>query len=77
MTLPKQDDLPGIMQWISTHITAMLAYLGETDRGCPFLVDIEKRFKHEFRIMVNDLSQPTYCYLRVTFEAIETRGAFI
>jgi hypothetical protein len=75
MTLPKQDDLPGIMQWVATHITAMLTYLGETDRGCPFLVDIYKPFKHEFRIMVNDLSQPTYCYLRVSFEAIETRGS--
>ena len=50
LVLPKQDQLPGIMQWVATNITAMLTYLNAFDRGCPFQVEAAD-IKHEFRIM--------------------------
>lgn len=74
LVLPEQDNIPGIGNWLCVTVSAILQQLGEVDRGCPVLIDHDYPITHEFRIMVNDLQQPVYCYIKVNFHVIETHA---
>lgn len=67
MVLPEQNKLPGILHWVARHLVAMLSAQQEISLNCRFRV--KGAFTTEYRVMVNDLSQPVYAYLRISFSA--------
>jgi hypothetical protein len=73
MVMPEVGKLPGIMHWIDRHIIAMLSAWSSNDSACPFQVLPEQADKitSEYRIMVGDLQQPVYAYLRISLPAKE------
>lgn len=73
MVMPERDKLPGIMHWVARHITAMLTAINHNDASCPFTLFPKgsESIIIEYKIMVNDLNQPVYTYLRMTIPARE------
>jgi hypothetical protein len=73
MVMPNVEQLPGIMHWVDRHIIAMLSAWSSNDSGCPFqlLPDLADKITSEYRIMVGDLQQPVYAYLRISLPAKE------
>jgi hypothetical protein len=73
MVMPNVEQLPGIMHWIDRHIIAMLSAWSSNDSACPFQILPEQSDKitSEYRIMVGDLQQPVYAYLRISLPAKE------
>ena len=73
MLMPNVEQLPGIMHWVDRHIIAMLSAWSSNDSACPFQVLPEQADKitSEYRIMVGDLQQPIYAYLRISLPAKE------
>jgi hypothetical protein len=73
MLMPNVEQLPGIMHWTCRHIIAMLSAWGSNDQSCPFqiLPDLADKITSEYRIMVGDLQQPVYAYLRISLPAKE------
>jgi hypothetical protein len=72
MMMPDRDQLPGIMHWIGKHIVAMLISQRESSIYCPFrILEDRSSISIEYRIMVDNLNQPAYAYLRVIFSARE------
>jgi hypothetical protein len=73
MVMPDVQQLPGIMHWTCRHIVAMLSAWSSNDQACPFqiLPDLTDKITSEYRIMVGDLQQPVYAYLRISLPAKE------
>jgi hypothetical protein len=73
MMMPNVEQLPGIMHWIDRHIIAMLSAWSSNDQACPFqiLPDLADKITSEYRIVVGDLQQPVYAYLRISLPAKE------
>lgn len=73
MLLPDADKLPGMMHWVARHIDAMLNFRSQAFDTCPFelLPKDNEKIAIEYRIMVDNLQNPVYTYLRVTFTARE------
>jgi hypothetical protein len=73
MVMPNVEQLPGIMHWVDRHIVAMLSAWSSNDQACPFqiLPDLTDKITSEYRIMVGDLQQPVYAYLRISLPAKE------
>lgn len=73
MLMPNVKQLPGILHWVDRHIIAMLAAWSSSDRSCPFqlLPNLADKITSEYRIMVGDLQQPVYAYLRISLPARE------
>jgi hypothetical protein len=72
MAFTDVDKLPGIMHWIARHIDAMLGYWSQVDNSCPFqILPKDEKWTIEYRIMVDNLQNPVYTYLRITLTARE------
>jgi hypothetical protein len=73
MVMPNVEQLPGIMHWVDRHIIAMLSAWSSNDQACPFqiLPELADKITSEYRIMVGDLQQPVYAYLRISLPAKE------
>jgi hypothetical protein len=73
MMMPNVEQLPGIMHWVDRNIIAMLSAWSSNDQACPFqiLPDLADKITSEYRIMVGDLQQPVYAYLRISLPAKE------
>jgi hypothetical protein len=73
MLMPNVEQLPGIMHWIDRQLIAMLSAWSSNDQACPFqiLPDLTDKITSEYRIMVGDLQQPVYAYLRISLPAKE------
>lgn len=73
MVMPDRDKLPGIMRWVARHITTMLSGINQRDASCPFKLFPKgtESMNVEYKIMVNDLNQPVYTYLRITLPTRE------
>jgi hypothetical protein len=73
MMMPDRAQLPGIMHWVARHIIEMLLSQQESSRECPFriLENDASKVTVEYRIMVDNLNQPTYAYLKISCSAQE------
>ena len=72
MLLPDRDKLPGMMHWVARHIDKMLSVWSQIDNSCPFqILPKDEKMSIEYRIMVDNLQNPVYAYLRVTLVATE------
>lgn len=73
MLLPDTDKIPGMMHWVARHIDKMLSFWSEVDNSCPFQVlpKGDEKAQIEYRIMVDNLQNPVYTYLRITLVARE------
>lgn len=68
MLMPDRSKLPGIMHWVSRHLVQMLTNWSLYDQACPFriLPEYNGKLKIEYRIMVDNLQNPAYAYLKIT-----------
>lgn len=72
MAFADEDKLPGMMHWVARHIDAMLGMASQIDGSCPFQVlPKDDKMNIEYRIMVDNLQNPVYTYLRITLSARE------
>ncbi len=73
MAMPNVEQLPGIMHWVNRNITSMLSAWNSNDSACQFQILPEQsdKINSEYRIMVGDLQQPLYAYLRISLPARE------
>lgn len=71
MTFPAVDMLPGIMRWVSKEINRLLRLWSINHSNCIPYIDPASDFKAEYRIMVNEVSQPVYAFLRFNFSFTE------
>lgn len=70
------DKLPGMMHWVARHIDAMLGFWSQIDNACPFqILPKDEKMNIEYRIMVDNLQNPVYTYLRCTLVAREFRSS--
>lgn len=72
MSFTDEDKLPGGMHWVARHIDAMLGFWSQIDNSCPFqILPKDEKMNIEYRIMVDNLQNPVYTYLRITLSARE------
>lgn len=72
MSFPDIDKLPGIMRWVSKQINRLIRLWSLALHGCKPTIPIDQELKAEYRIMVNEVSQPVYAFLRISFVFKET-----
>lgn len=69
LTFPNQEQLPGILRWASYQIVSALRDFSVSQETCPGLrFSIEQVLKAEYRVMVNEVANPVYAFLRVNFQ---------
>jgi hypothetical protein len=61
--------LPGILRWVSWQLNEALTQWKESKNCSPIIT--QGSFRSEYRIMVNELSQPVYAFLRFSFTGID------
>jgi hypothetical protein len=71
LAFPETDKLPGLLRWVSRVINELLENYRHQHENCSLQIVAEAR-KHEYRIMVNELAQPVYAFLRVNFSFLES-----
>jgi hypothetical protein len=72
MLMPDRNKLPGIMHWVAKHIIEMLMFQEEISRCCSFrLLPNDTKLTIEYRIMVDNMNQPAYAYLKISCSAEE------
>jgi hypothetical protein len=72
MLLPDTDKLPGMMHWVARHLDTLLNFWSQVDTNCPFRILPDREpLNIEYRIMVDNLQNPVYTYLRCTLKAQE------
>lgn len=72
MMMPDRANLPGITHWISRHIVAMLVAVTESSINCPLRIEPDQaQIMVEYRIMVDNLNQPAYAYVKINFTGRE------
>jgi hypothetical protein len=68
LNFPSVDELPGILRWAAKTIAYLLRSYALFEGGnCPLIIDLDRPIKAEYRIMVNEVSQPVYAFLRINF----------
>ena len=72
LTFPNQDKLPGMLRWVAFEINEALTYWKHNSQ-CPPIIQ-QGRLRAEYRIMVNEVSQPVYAFLRFSFTGIDYIG---
>ena len=71
MTFPDVDKLPGILRWVSREVNRLLRERSLGDGYCDPRINVEQELKAEYRLMVNEVSQPVYAFLRFNFSFSE------
>lgn len=69
LSFPDQELLPGILRWVSWQLNEALTQWKESKNCSPIIT--QGSFRSEYRIMVNELSQPVYAFLRFSFTGID------
>jgi hypothetical protein len=72
LTFPDQDQLPGVLSWVSAATNRMLRQYAQRHQYCPVQLDLEEEYRAEYRIMVNEVSSPVYAFLRFNFSFTES-----